>query len=950
VTEPGATPPTRLLVVDRDGARAAALARAARGHFGEVAIADQGEAGWRRLLELAPTDVLAAVGGELDGAWLARRIRAEEVVPLPRCLVYGEPEAIAALPIGLELDGVLELPVARAALASLARAAAPPPLAHQVARLRDLFGLSLMGPEGRNLGALLARAAAAFQVADCAVWIGSEIRTAIASDVERRAELLDACRVAGRAGATLFRAPAIGDGPVSDADGTSIAAALVGAGDGEGVALIAPPGRGLAADDRGALLAFGQRLHGELAWMMAHERLLTDNERLRDAALLDPLFGVMNHTAFEQAVRAQLSAADRSGQPLVLAILDVAGMRSLNERFGHQVGDRVLAHVARLVRSNVRSSDPIGRVGGDELGVLFVGIDVERARAAVGKLLAALAAAPYQDAAVEIPVAMTCGLAPIGESARNTDAAFERARAALRRARPGTPLQVAPDDGTPAEADGPAQVTALPPGTLLGGLYRVLHELSRGAMGVVYRAEDLGLGRQIAIKLLRADLARDADLVARFRREAGVLAALRHQNLVQVYALGADQDEVYFVMELVEGEPLSDLLIRLARARERIELEAVARIVEQIADALDAIHAAGIVHRDVKPANVLIDHVNDRAVLVDVGVARRRDEAVDAAGTPGYAAPECFLDMAETPATDVYGLAATAYAMLTGRPPYEGGDLGELVARQMNQLARPPSSLRPGLPTAVDAVLAKALAAKEKDRFGSAPSFAVALSRALAREPGPSVRSQPPQPPTGPHPTTGSHSPLQGTFAKAPVVARCRAAFFKVAGRLIERELGARALGRVAGRDAVLGPALAASTPSNAWLALDDLERLLAAAGELGVDAAALGQRVGRATISATLARHLGADPASLTPLVLLRTAESFWSRYHEWGGLAVDDTAAGVRATVSTPSSPLICAVVEGMLGRIPELAGATEVTVVHEHDAAPCAYELSWTAPQPR
>src|SRR4029079_9932605 len=177
-------------------------------------------------------------------------------------------------------------------------------------------------------------------------------------------------------------------------------------------------------------------------------------------------------------------------------------------------------------------------------------------------------------------------------------------------------------------------------------------------------------------------------------RQAGMLASLHHTNLVQVHAFGTDGDLVYFVMELVEGEAVADAMTAVEQSGRPIEVPLVAKVTHEIASALEAIHAVGIVHRDVKPDNILIDRVHDRAVLVDVGVAKRKGAQREAAGTPGYAAPESFMDRDPTPALDVYGLAATAYAMLTGLPPFGSGDLLPVFERPVHGTPAAPRAVR----------------------------------------------------------------------------------------------------------------------------------------------------------------------------------------------------------------------------------------------------------------
>ncbi len=284
-------------------------------------------------------------------------------------------------------------------------------------------------------------------------------------------------------------------------------------------------------------------------------------------------------------------------------------------------------------------------------------------------------------------------------------------------------------------------------GTTLGGMYQILHEISRGAMGVVYRAEDLGLGRPVALKTLRPDLARDRGFVQRFRAEAALLASFRHENLVQVYAFGQEGEDVYFVMELVEGEPLEDRVEMARHEGKLMTFDEITHVIAQIAEALDCMHRAGIFHRDVKPANVLLDRVRERAVLVDVGIAKRRGSETDPAGTPGFTAPESFTGATEGAQADVYGLAATAYTLLSTEVPFRGGNVEEILAASRCAPGRPlpASAIRPGIATGCRC-RARALARSRSERGATRArrEFARALAAALDKAPEPSAFSSRP--------------------------------------------------------------------------------------------------------------------------------------------------------------------------------------------------------------
>jgi diguanylate cyclase (GGDEF)-like protein len=683
------------------------------------------------------------------------------------------------------------------------------------------------------------------------------------------------------------------------------------------------------------------------------------------------LLGVWTRAAFESAVARQIASSQRRGEPLFLAVLDFVRLRAINDRWGHLAGDAVLAHLARTVRDNLRPQDQLGRFGGDELAILLVGGDLTAAEEAMTALLQGLATAPFERGALSVPLEVAIGLTPVLEDEASGERAFARALSALRRARQARqPMAVASGERdrehgrTGSETSVVFEVGAysgIPSGSTIGGMYRILHEISRGAMGVVYRGEDLGLGRPVAIKVLRADLARDRGLVARFREEAAVLASLRHRNLVQVYAFGEDGDDVFFVMELVEGEPLSDVIDRLVPSGALVALDAVCKIVEEIAEALEAMHAAGIIHRDVKPANVLLDRINDRAVLVDVGVARRAHEATDAAGTPGFAAPESFTDTPESAATDVYGLATTAYAMLTGGPPFGAGEVVAMVNRQLFEPVPPISRRRRGLSAELDTLMARALAAEPEDRHRSANAFAIALTRALTGDTGfeqASTLAKVPSPVVA-RADTGSGA----RFETAPITGRgpspldrdessvgeSHGAFFSVARRLLSHQIGEQATRRIAASSLTLTRLLDSGLSATGWRPIEDLLELLAGVAA-HIDAPRFAFRLGRSMISATLTHTFGADPRSVPALDLIRAAPSYWPRYHRWGHLTVETGEPRVATVVleDKPDDPLLCALVGGMLVRIPELAGSGEAAVSHpscvSQGASVCRFRLGY------
>jgi hypothetical protein len=265
-------------------------------------------------------------------------------------------------------------------------------------------------------------------------------------------------------------------------------------------------------------------------------------------------------------------------------------------------------------------------------------------------------------------------------------------------------------------------------GQALGERYRIEAILGAGGMATVYRARDLRLGRWVAVKVLSPNLASDDTIARRFDQEARFLAAVNHPSIVNVFDVGDAGGEPFFVMELVEGETLTD---RLARERALAPDDAVP-ILTQIADGLAVLHAGGFVHRDVKPQNILLPR-DGAAKLADFGLVRA-DRPSDltspgtTVGTLAYLAPELLSGEVARPPSDVYGLAAVAYETLTGRPPYPVDTLVALVEGQ-RELPPLPSSVAPWLSTAFDAPLISALGPGDRPAMGH---FAESLRAAEA--------------------------------------------------------------------------------------------------------------------------------------------------------------------------------------------------------------------------
>ncbi len=277
-------------------------------------------------------------------------------------------------------------------------------------------------------------------------------------------------------------------------------------------------------------------------------------------------------------------------------------------------------------------------------------------------------------------------------------------------------------------------------GVLVDSRYAVECELGRGSMGVVYRARDVSLDRPVALKLISAELARNSAFVERFRREANALASIRNDHVVQVYTMGSHDGAYFYAMEYVEGRNLEQIVREHLKHGTYVPVYRALTILRQVALGLDAAHAIGLVHRDVKPANVVIEDRTGRPVLLDFGLARQwtRGHPSDTvtAGSPPYMAPEQIArdgdDDPLGPPTDVYALGCTAFEVLTGAPPFEGDGIYAVLRKHMEEPAPLLSSRRPDL-AMLDPIIARALEKHPSARYESAAAFAAALESCALR-------------------------------------------------------------------------------------------------------------------------------------------------------------------------------------------------------------------------
>jgi serine/threonine protein kinase len=265
------------------------------------------------------------------------------------------------------------------------------------------------------------------------------------------------------------------------------------------------------------------------------------------------------------------------------------------------------------------------------------------------------------------------------------------------------------------------------------GRFRVVSELGRGAMGVVYRAEDTTLGRTVAIKTiaLSGGSRQERDVhEARFLQEARAAGGISHPVIITIYEMGREGDTAFIAMELLEGRELRELIRdgRLDPARAVV-------IAATVAEALGYAHERGVVHRDIKPGNIMV-LTDGRVKIMDFGIARHREPTVKTQtgvllGSPQYMAPEQIVGQPFDHRADIFSLGLVLYESLTGVKPFTADDIPDLTFKVANMPATPPSHIAPGLPPVLDYIMARALQKKPEERYQTAAEFARDLRSAL---------------------------------------------------------------------------------------------------------------------------------------------------------------------------------------------------------------------------
>lgn len=264
--------------------------------------------------------------------------------------------------------------------------------------------------------------------------------------------------------------------------------------------------------------------------------------------------------------------------------------------------------------------------------------------------------------------------------------------------------------------------------------YRIEQLLGAGGMAKVYRAIDVKLKRYVALKLIAPELRENSDYARRFEHEAQSIARLEHPNIVQIYRFGEANGLFYIAMQFIEGADLRGLIADYKSTGEVMPISDILRVVQEIGAALDYAHSRNVIHRDVKPKNILVDNLG-RALLTDFGLALLGDIGTqgEVLGSPSYVAPEQVVSSANAiPQSDIYSLGVTLFEMLTGEPPFAGTAALEVSMRHLSEPPPPPSHLNAALPSSIDDVVLHSLEKEPYDRYASGEELSTALQQAVA--------------------------------------------------------------------------------------------------------------------------------------------------------------------------------------------------------------------------
>ena len=335
-----------------------------------------------------------------------------------------------------------------------------------------------------------------------------------------------------------------------------------------------------------------------------------------------------------------------------------------------------------------------------------------------------------------------------------------------RRLAPPDPLATAADDELRAHVQ-----------RALAAHYELDCEIGRGGMGIVYRARDRRLKRQVAIKLLPPELAFRSEIKSRFLREAETAAQLSHPSIVPIYTVDEQEQLVFFVMAYVSGDNLAKRL----HERGVLTIDETRKILREVADALAYAHDRGVVHRDIKPDNILLDAATGRSMVTDFGIARAMDSSGDsrltatgmAIGTPAYMSPEQAAGERDIDGrSDLYSLGILGYQMLTGEPPFTAGSTPAMLVKHIAERPVPVEQRRTDVPTDLARSVMILLEKDPANRFQTASALVAALDAHEA--PAPRAVAPAPSPASAPPPTRASYAPAEGPYAPMPVVGGAR--------------------------------------------------------------------------------------------------------------------------------------------------------------------------------